>query len=62
MRMVATVALLENSRDGVSCDGKREREGEGRLGRMKRIGRYGWSGCLYRVVNMRCNDPIQIAA
>lgn len=42
----------------------REREEEGRLVGMKRIGtcRHGWSGCLYRVVNMRCNDPIQIAA
>lgn len=45
MRMVATVALLENSRDGVSCDGKRERGEEGRLGGMKRICRHGWSGC-----------------
>lgn len=62
MRMVATVALLENSRDGVSCDGMREREEEGRLEGMRRIGRHGWSGCLYRVVNMRCDDPIQIAA
>lgn len=45
MRMVATVALLENSRDGVSCDRMREMEGEGRLGGLRRIGRHGWSGC-----------------
>lgn len=39
----------------MSCDGMREREEEGRLVGMKRIGRHGRSGSLYRVVNMRDN-------